>query len=459
MSKEKLRHRQAGIVYILAMVLLTVFSSLAVAYASFSNTTLRTAENMSSVQDARMQAEGGLTHLTMVLSELTLSAGATGQAMMDDLASSLTSRLNGTANLQGAQVAYNGETITIPSIAMGSGKAFYASITRVNNTIVRLAVTGSDDDVSRTVSMDFNLATGRSAVFDYGIASKSPIRMTGNARVRGANSPAEANMLSATYNSDEAFKLTGNCNLEGDIYMSNPDAYVSLTGNVTIGGENNWSGNIEDHIHIGIGEVEFPEVDPTVFEPFATNVVDSSTSTSGNKTFTNIRILANSNPTFSGNITLKGVIFIEEPNNVHFSGNVKITGVIVTQDAGENNYDSNKIKFTGNTTVKGVEELPDTAEFQGLRDLPGAFILAPGFGLQFTGNFGTVSGAMAADEFKFAGNAGGVVHGPIINYSDSEFKLTGNSNLIIDRSDVPDIPPGFASPGKFEPNPNSYVEY
>ncbi len=455
----KFGHKQQGIVYILALVLLTVFSSLAVAYATFSHTSLRTAENMSSVQDARMQAEGGLGHLSMILSELTVSSGSSGQAMLDNLAASLASRLNGTENLQGEQVAYDGETIIIPSIDMGGGKRFCATITRVDDTTVRMSVTGSDKDISRTVSMDFDLSAGRSVVFDYGIASKSPISLTGNAHVSGANSPAEANMLSATYSTNEVFKLTGNCNLEGDIYASNPDGYVSVSGNVTVGGENNWSGNIEDHIHLGIGEVEFPEVDPTVFEPFATNVVNSSTSTSGNKTFTNIRILANSNPTFSGNITLNGVIFIEVPNNVHFSGNVSITGVIVTQDAGENNYDSNTIKFTGNTTVKGVEELPDTSEFHTLRSMPGSFVLAPGFSLQFTGNFGTVSGAMAADEFKFAGNAGGIVHGPIINYSDSEFKLTGNSNLIIDRDDVPDIPPGFTSPGKFEPDPNSYVEY
>ena len=103
--------------------------------------------------------------------------------------------------------------------------------------------------------------------------------------------------------------------------------------------------------------------------------------------------------------------------------------------------------------------LPDTPEFAGLRDMPGAFILAPGFGLKFTGNFGTVNGCMAADEFKWTGNAGGTVHGMIINYSDSEFKLTGNSHLIFDRSDASGMPPGFTTSGKFSPDSGTYLEH
>jgi len=283
--------------------------------------------------------------------------------------------------------------------------------------------------------------------------------MTGNAKVRGANDPSEANVLTCTYDDPEAVKLTGNCEIEGDVSISNPDAYATLTGNTRIGGESIWGGDIMDHIHIGIGDVAFPEVDPTVFEPFAVNIVDSGTSTSGNKTFTNIRILADTNKTFSGNITLNGVVFIEAPNTVHFSGNVTITGVVVTEDAGEGAYDTNTIKFTGNTTVRGVEELPDEPEFSALRQMPGSFLLAPGFGVQFTGNFGTVSGTLAADSFKWTGNAGGTVHGTIINYGDSEFKLTGNSNLSFDRSGDPETPAGFATPGRLVPVPSSYTEY
>jgi len=138
---------------------------------------------------------------------------------------------------------------------------------------------------------------------------------------------------------------------------------------------------------------------------------------------------------------------------------VTITGVIVTEDAGEDTYDTNTIKFTGNTTVRGVEDLPDTPEFHDLREMPGAFILAPGFGTQFTGNFGTVSGCMAAETFKFTGNAGGLVKGMIISYGPEEFKLTGNSSLTIDLPDTGELPPGFTARPTLCPSPDSYKEY
>ncbi|MCK4602985.1 MAG: hypothetical protein KAU28_10995, partial [Phycisphaerae bacterium] len=384
----------------------------------------------------------------------------TEETLMANLRQSLAERLEGTGNLQGATISYDGQTVVIPPIAFdGQDRCFEVTFSLADDSSVYLRVNGRAGAICRSAGMNLQLMPGASAVFDYGIASRSSIRMMGNASVTGENDPSEANILSATYDDPEAFKLTGNPAIEGDIYASNPDAYVRLTGNASIGGETNGSEDIEDHIHVGIGEVEFPEVAPAVFEPFATNIVNSSTPTSGNRTFSNIRILAGSNKTFSGNITLNGVIFIEAPNTVHFSGNVTITGVIVTEDAGEGVYDSNTIKFTGNTVARGVGQLPDTPEFHELRNMPGSFLLAPGFGVQFTGNFGTVNGTMAADSFKFAGNSSGTVHGTIINYSDSEFKLTGTTKITIDRSDAPGSPTGFATPFILTVNPNSYTEY
>ena len=142
-------------------------------------------------------------------------------------------------------------------------------------------------------------------------------------------------------------------------------------------------------------------------------------------------------------------------------GNLNVTGVIVTQDAGDNVYETNTVKFSGNTTVRGVEELPAETQFAELRQMPGAFLLAPGFGAQFTGNFGTVSGCMAADQYKFTGNAGGTIKGGIINYGDTDFELVGNSTITIDRSDTPDVPPGFSVPDTYtlSVEAGSYTEY
>ncbi len=446
---------------ILALALLTLLATVAVALISDTATSLQQASNLTDVDAAQRQAESGLSFHAYILAHITVPAGVEGQDLVAAVAAALRTRLDGTDTLSGGAIIHdpnvpedpNGlgplndpNTITIPSI-LTSDETNFSAVVRLSGASQRtleLTVTGRSGTVSRALGIDLQLASVGAGFFaDYGVASKGKITMTGNARIRGANDPNEANVLSATYSDEEAVNLTGNCRIEGDVSISNPGGYASLTGNVSIGGESIGSEEIYDHVHTGIGEVKFPEVDPTVFEPFATNIVDASTSTTGDQTFNNIRILAGTNKTFSGNTTLNGVIFIETPNRIHFSGNVTITGVIVTQDAGDGAHESNTIKFTGNTTARSVEQLPAESRFAELRDMPGAFLLAPGFGTEFAGNFGTLSGCIAADRFKFTGNAGGTVKGGIINYGDTELKLTGNSNLTIDRSDASKVPPGF----------------
>ena len=443
----------------MALLMLLLCATLAVTWVNSSALGLAQADSLCKVNGAQLSAESGMRFMAYQLQHVNVAAGSSGQALLDNLAAALGAKLNGTATLGGGNVAYNGTVIITPAINFGNDEqTFTATLSLEAEDKIALRVTGFCGPVRRVVGMDLDAINGDSPVFDFGIASRSPVELTGNASVKGKNNALEARILSAT-DETEAFDLTGNVSLQGDIYTTSPSSTVSMSGNVSIGGVSSSNPAINEHIHLGMGVGEFPEVDPTVFEPFATNIVDSSTSTSGNKTFTNIRIKAGTNKTFSGNITLKGVIFIEAPNNVHFSGNTTFTGVIVTEDAGDNVYTDNTVKFTGNVAVSGVETLPDTPEFHTLRTMPGAFILAPGFGLSFTGNFGTVSGCMAADSFTFTGNAGGTIRGGIINYSDSRFKLTGNSSVIIDRDGTPSTPPGFVTSLTLVINPQSYAEY
>ena len=471
--------RRRGAAMVLALGLLAVLVTLAVTFISASDLCLKQSDNFSKVEAAQRQAESGLDYHAYIFRRLTLPADAQADGLVLAIATALRSRLDGTPALNGAYIIHdpNGpddpnelstlndpNTITIPSIATAPDRNFSAVLSLLDdaNGILQLRVTGRCGMVARSVGVSFRFQkTGPASFFgDYGIASKGSFRMTGNASVRGANRPDEANILAATVTEDEAVKLTGNCSVQGDVSIANPDGHASLSGSVSVGGESG-SGAL-DHVHVGIGEVEFPEVDPTIFEPFATNLVTAATPTGGDLTFENIRIAAGANKTFSGNTIIKGVVFIEVPNSIHFSGNVLITGVIVTQDAGDGTHDFNTIKFTGNTTVYGVEELPDDQpQFAELRQMPGSFLLAPGFGAEFAGNFGTLSGCMAADEFKFTGNAGGTIKGGIIGYGDTELKLTGNSSLVIDRSGTPEVPPGFSTAGTATLTlvSGTYVEY
>jgi len=468
-------HNRRGIASILAMMFLVLMSSLAVAFFTTTDLGLKQTENLRHVAAARLEAESGLAFLTYQLRRHAPTDPGKGQELLSSLAGALGESMDLSGTLQGGNIVSNGQTVAVPPIAVnGDGRNFDATISLVDDTTVLLRVVGYSGNVSRAVGVQFSLKAGgsKTSAFDFGIASRGPISMTGNAKVLGANNIEEADMLSGIYGVPEAFSITGNSKIEGDIHVSDPDTTVKLSGNIEVGGESmvgtktlpdpEDTDPIVKHVQVGVGKVDFPEVDPTQFESFAVNIVDGSTNTSGNKTFNNIRIRANTNKTFAGNVTLNGVIFIEVPNRIHFSGNVKITGVIVTQDAGDNAYESNTIKFSGNLTANGVEDLPDTSEFHDLRQKPGSFILAPGFGTEFVGNFGTVNGCMAADKFKWTGNASGRIKGGIIAYSDAEFKMTGNSCITIDRHGTPDIPSGFGGPGTqliLVILPDTYIEY
>ncbi|NLF30900.1 MAG: hypothetical protein GX591_08445 [Planctomycetes bacterium] len=455
-----------GSTLLLTFIFLALFTTLAIAFHTATNMSFQQANSLASLQRAQLAAESGLAHILMTLRTISVSGSDTGAEYLADCANHLAAAMDGKPNLGDETIEgdydANGiiERVRVPRIAVrDTGDSYDAQIVALNDDNLAITVHGRSGRSVRTLYIELDASNRRNAVFDYGVASRSKIVMTGNARILSASDddPHWADILSATYTDPEAVKLTGNPTIEGDISTCDPASHVSVTGNPDIGGETNWEA-IQAHIHTGIGDVEFPEVDPTVFEPFATNIVNSSTGTSGNKVFENIRIAAGTNPTFSGNITIRGVVFIEAPNRVQFTGNLNFTGVIVTEDAGEDVYDTNTIRFTGNMSSQGVEDLPDTPQFAELREMPGSMLLAPGFGVHFTGNFGTVNGAMAADRFVMTGNSGGTVHGPIICYSDSDFTMTGNAHFTIDRSRYQGDPPGFAQTSTMVPAPDTYRE-
>jgi len=431
--------RRRGVAAILALIILAMFTILGVAHMWTANSSLVQTEDLSRVHRSRQQAESGLDYFRLLLTSVEVPAGVTG----DDLIAAVVEALPAPLNTEIS--------------ADGSDNGFTAALS-TDGDVVTLSVSGRHGEVQRTITMDFSLVPG-SGIFDYAVAGMCEIEMKDDSRVRGANSISEANVLSATYSTNKAFKLSNNARIDGDVYAPNPDAYAELSGDASIGGEDKDSGELPDHIHIGIDDVEFPEVDPSVFEAFAVNTVDKDTNTTGSEAFTNIRIEAGANPTFSDDVTIMGVIFVETPNKVKFSDNVTITGVIVTQDAGDGAHGANKIEFKDNARIGDVEELPDEPQYSSLKQLPGSSVLAPGFEVKFKDDFGTVKGALAADKLTFDKDTSGTVHGPIICYSSQKIKLSGNSVLTFDRSDSQEDLPGFVKKMSLLAVPSTYREH
>lgn len=450
--------RRRGVVSVLAILMLAIFFTLAVSYTTMTTFNETLAYNQARAEVARFQAESGVSFVLRNLSSVPVPAGAGGTTLLNAIAASLAAQLDGTPNLNGAAVTNSGGVVTIPLIATdGNTRGFRATLTVESASVIRVSVTGVNGPASRTIHICLNAAAAHNGVFDFGVAARGPISLIGNTSIRGANNRQEGSVLTVASGPGNEVTINGNCTIDGNVSMGPGDGNAALTGNVSIGGSG--TGNDWAHINLGVGDMTFPTMDPNVFAPFATNTVNSSTATTGNLPFTNIRIAAGTNPTFAGNITIKGIVYVESPNVVTFTGNLNFTGILVTQNAGSGATAANKVKFNGNTTSAGVEALPDTSDFHDLRQMPGTFILAPGFEVGFLGNFGTVNGCMAAEKFSFMGNAGGTVYGGVMSYGPDPLSLAGNSTLIINRSRYTGDPPGFVpSAGGLVPNMDSYEE-
>ena len=441
MSRRKTRRTGArrGIALLVALCFLALFACLAVAVAASADMNMAVARNRLNSEQAAALAETGLMLVQRQLGGMTLPSTHYSYDIHHAIDDRLESAWLNSTMLNADAITHSWSGVGIPTISltMANGRtgtvdlAIEASGGALDNTTVTITSVGRFRNAVRTIRYNMTVQRGGAAIFDYGIASKSAIVLTGNPQIRGANRPAEGNIMSATYSATNAIQMTGNCHTDGDVIICNPEGKLKRTGNIDIDGS----------VTIGAQEPEWPEVDITPFKAYATNVYSGNGS--GNFTLSNIRIPPNTNPNFSGNATLYGVIYIQAPNKVSFSGNTTLIGCIVTDTPAVDNLSANQIKFTGNLATSGVENLPAGSQYDGLRDLKGSFILAPGFSTQFSGNFSTVNGCMVASEFKFTGNAIGTVKGGIVNLRDSSFQVTGNAILTIDRDNAVPNPAGL----------------
>jgi hypothetical protein len=297
--------------------------------------------------------------------------------------------------------------------------------------------------------------------------------MNGNVTVQGVPGYDEmGSILSATTSTTTPLTMTGNARISGDASFVLDNPSLSLGSGCRIAGYKPADADFDDHVHTSVGDVPFPVIDTTGYMQFvpAKGTTGSNVITSGNPSgtyFKNIRIKANTNPTFNANTVIDGVVVVESPNNVKFGGQVTITGVIVseTEDITGNpnnaNFDltKNTLQFAGGVTFKGVQYLPDTSDFPAaLRALTGTMLLAPGFAADFGGNFGSVQGSIIASSMNFHGSAGGTVTGSVINLRDSATSISGTSDIIIQSVGTSNYPAGVLFGSHYAPLPATYVE-
>jgi hypothetical protein len=353
----------------------------------------------------------------------------------------------------------------VPSITLDHG-SFSCVLAMVpdgqGGQLCRLTVTGTRFGATCDVSINLDLVPKQAKVFDYGVASRGSIHVSGNVVIDGANSPDEATVLSASAE-PVAIEAGGHATIGGDLYVTteDPNSVVLVGGGLTIGGESDPDVILQDHVHIDVEDPGFPEIDITPFVGLTKSIVDSNTDlTGGSLTINNALVKAGTNPDFPSNTVINGILFIETPNVVTFHTGAVINAVIVTQDASGSDIADNQLDFKGQVTAPGVEALPDGDEFAEIKELAGTVILAPGFALTFRGNTNNFNGVIAADQLTFLGNSNisGDLAGTILGLADVEMSFQGNVTLQLSRPPDRGPPPGFKHSRGLTPKPDTYCE-
>jgi Tfp pilus assembly protein PilX len=446
--KGKNKNRRQGLALVIAMIFLAIFSSLAMAMLTMSSTNVRVADNHCTANRALESAQSGLDVMKYWLGRVVIPGTVAPGDRFTNLATYVNNDL-ATVGITAANTYDDGglpTVVSLDNIEINSllGQSFLASIQKTENLdVLQLDVEGNAGPLTRIISVNYNFGTRAHNVFDFGVASRGPLSLLGNIDMSGTNVAVEADVYIESNNQNEALSIIGNSQIAGDVTITNPDAYVTLQGGQAgIGGETGEAAL--NHVSAGNEPVEFPVPLTGYFEQYVQNTFDPAVhDTTADNTFENIRIPGGTDPTFSGSTTLNGIVFIETPNVVTFVGNVDITGIIVGDGDMSDNSGTNQIVFQGSVASAPVTDLPETAQFDGLREETGTFLMAPGFGASFGGGFDTLNGAIAANGINFFGDAGGTISGSILNYSDTPMTLSGSSDLFFNRSGVDEVPAGF----------------
>ncbi|UCG56915.1 MAG: pilus assembly PilX N-terminal domain-containing protein [Phycisphaerales bacterium] len=448
----RLKNRK-GTALILSLILVVVFSVLAISLATQSSANVQIAFNQHKVSRAFANAESGLEVVRYWLSRVIVPRSTSESAYFDAIVDYVQNDLE-TSGIGGI-VLYDDGGVPAISLASTATSNFEAQISSVagNSDIVQVDVTGRFEDITRTLRVNFTLEPYEHPIFNFGLATKGPLNLPGNPTLIGANANWEADVYVESSTSNTAVYVGGNTNFDGDVSIGNPDADAKFVGDVLIAGDQGQAA-IDNHVFRGVDPTDFPVPDTAHFRQYATgDIVDSSTDLTGGMTLNNATIVAGTNPTFASSVVVQGILLIESPNVVTFGRNIELRGIIVAEGSLECPGDD-KITFCGNF---GTAPYPAGSEFDAIRQETGSSIVAPGFAASFQGNFSTLDGVMAVSGVHFSGNSNAIVKGTIINYSDEAAVVEGNASMQFDRLNSTKIPSGFDTHRVLSYEPSSYA--
>jgi hypothetical protein len=451
--------RRRGSALVLSLIFLAVLSSLSIAMATISGANVQVASNQQDAGRALASAHSGLEVLRYYLNDISLPGGAP-TSRLEDLFDELEAKF---ADLPNMAVSYQDSTITIPQVSLDGATrtSFTAALTygrlldgATDYDAIDITITGSGARASKRVAVSYQFKEIGNPIFDYGIATRGPLMTQGNVDIETFNEKFWADIYIESLSSALALEMIGKSSIAGKVTIANGFAYIDIANSSSVYGATGEAA--AQYITIGADACTFPVPNPQDFEGYIQTTFQPGDPTS-NTTLTNIEIPPDTNPQFTGNTTINGIVYVRQPNVVRFVGNATINGIIVAEGQLEAPSELNQLDFGGTVVSNDVSTL-SAEEFGTLTEETGTFIVAPGFSVSFGGNASMINGVIAASGVQFYGNAGGTINGSIINYSDDRMELAGNTDLVFHRSGRDKIPAGFAPATTLEFAPDSYHE-
>ena len=263
-------HDRTAMVYLLALVLLVLMASLGAVLAHTTALNARQAGNEARALDARMAAESGISYMLMKLNDARLPKNTTSATLMTNLAAELPDIFEGSSDVPAGTISSTSTSIDIPSIPIGNA-SFTTTLTREDGPDgphCRVTITGRRDLAVRSASIALALTPRPVAAFDYGIASKGRIYISGSALVDGVNTGQEATVFSMS-NEPVAIEAGGSATIGGDLFVTSEDIMSILLagGGMEVAGESDIFAIIDNHAHFGVEEPESPRSTSRRFPP------------------------------------------------------------------------------------------------------------------------------------------------------------------------------------------------
>lgn len=457
MTTRKMYSRR-GVALLAALLFLAVFCALSVGFLSLSSANTQIARNHSLGNGAFTSAQSGYEVVRYLMDGIQIY-GTHPAGTVYEVYQQLQSRIS-SYGMSCIQAGYDlsTDTISVSNVPLAaSGKSFNFTISGDNadSNLFHTTVTGTNGDISRRISVNYQLATRGHTVFDFGIATKGPLLMSGQTSVTAANIAVESDVFIDAVTTGDTFSISNQALVQGNVHIVNPYASYTIGTKSSVGGAT--GEEAEDHVYLGADPVDFPTANPQYFQKFATGPIIDNTNVNDYSVLENAVIAAGTNPTFASDMVIKGVLYVEQPNTVKFSAKTTVQGIIAADSQAGVIDTANSLQFTGQVVCEDVSTL-EGSQFDAIRGETGTFLMAPGFFADFTGQANVINGVMAVGGIRFTGDAGGTINGSIINYSPMPVTLQGQSELLFNRSGTSQNPAGFVPVMTVSIDQSSYSE-